>query len=84
MRVTCNFSLTEYTGGISRYKQHQFGIVGNVTPCTKTLEEVNLILRESEENRLAKVNSISAEVHEDDERANLQEIAKDGKWEKAC
>jgi len=43
-RVTCDFCLTESTGGISRAKQHQLGKVGNVRPCTKTPEEVKLIL----------------------------------------
>lgn len=76
-RVTCDFCLTESTGGFSRAKQHQLGRVGNVRPCTKTPEEVKLVLKESEENRVAKVNSISAEVHEDDdERENLQEISR--------
>jgi len=52
----------ESNGEISRAKQHQMEVTGNVRACKKTLEEVKLILTAHEENRLAKVKSVSCEV----------------------
>ncbi|XP_058755022.1 uncharacterized protein LOC131628172 [Vicia villosa] len=76
-RVTCNFCNETSTGGISRAKQHQLGIKGNVKACTQTPEDVKLILQEHEDKKLAAKKSISGEVHEDDDEASrLLEISR--------
>ena len=58
-KVTCDYCLIESNGGISRAKQHQMGVTGNVRACKKTSEDVKLILTAHEESRLAKVKSVS-------------------------
>lgn len=57
-------------GGISRAKQLQLGIKGNVKACTRTPEDVKLILQEHENKKLAAKKSMSGEVHEDDDEAS--------------
>lgn len=52
------------------------GLTGNVKACLKTPEEVKLILRASEEARVAKVKSVSNEAQDDDEAARLEEIGR--------
>ncbi|CAI8607955.1 unnamed protein product [Vicia faba] len=66
-RVTCDFCNETSTRGISRAKQHQLVIKGNVKACTQTPEDVKLILQEHEDKKLAAKKSMSGEVHEDDE-----------------
>ena len=75
-KVTCDYCLLESNGGISRAKQHQMGVTGNVKACLKTPEDVKLILRASEEARLAKVKSVANEAQDDEETARLEEIGR--------
>jgi hypothetical protein len=73
--VTCDYCLVESNGGKYMAKQHQIGVAWNVRSCKNTSEEVKLILTSHEESGLAKVKSVSYEVHEDgDETSLLQEI----------
>ena len=66
-KVTCDYCLLEFNGGISGAKQHQMGVTGNVKACLKTPEDVKLILRASEEARVAKVKSVANEAQDDEE-----------------
>jgi len=76
-KVMCDYCLSESTRRISKEKQHQIGVTGNVKACIKTSKEVKLILKANEEARLAKVKFVSNEAHEDDdEAARLQEIGR--------
>jgi len=47
-KVTHDYCLLKFNGGISRAKQHKMGVSGNVKACTKTPKEVKLILKASE------------------------------------
>lgn len=69
-KVTCDFCNETSSGGISRAKQHQLGIKGNVKSCTQTPEDVKAILQEHEDKFRAAKKSISGEVHEDDDEAS--------------
>ena len=44
-KVTCDFCNLTSSGGISRAKRHQLGITGDVISCTKTPDDVKVILR---------------------------------------
>ena len=59
----------ESNEGVSKAKQHQIRVRGNVKASTKTPEKVKLILQVSEEARLARVKSVSNEDHKDDDEA---------------
>ncbi|CAK8540387.1 unnamed protein product [Lathyrus sativus] len=68
--VTYDFCNETSTRGISRAKQHQLGIKGNVKSCTQTPVDVKEILHEHEDEKLVANKSMSGEVHEDDDEGS--------------
>lgn len=73
-----------FVGGISRAKQHQLGIKGNVKSCTQTPEDIKLILQEYEDKKLAAKKYMSGEVHEYDDQASQLLHISNSKWKRAA
>jgi len=49
--VTCDFCLKTTTGGITRAKEHQMGLKGDINSCKKIPPEIRLKLRGAYENQ---------------------------------
>ncbi|WJX94820.1 hypothetical protein P8452_76201 [Trifolium repens] len=76
-KVTCDFCGEESTGGITRAKQHQMGVGGQVKGCLKTPDNVKKQLREADEKKKAAKAAMAGEVNENaDDIADLQEISR--------
>jgi hypothetical protein len=76
-KVTCDFCGEVSTGGITRAKQHQMCVGGQVKGCLKTPDNVKKQLREADEKKKAAKAAMAGEVNENaDDIADLQEISR--------
>ena len=78
-KVRCDFCKHISNGGITRAKEHQMGVKGDVTSCKQIPAHVKEQLREAERKKMAQVESYTIDDDEEQEVQQILELKSKGK-----